>query len=582
MTLIKNNYKYILLAILTTFSVHEYVNIYIKIILFIVFIIFYKKLYVDIKISRKYQVLDIIMSFILVLGYSYDITSTGYLFYGSINNLIISIIKIIGYYYFIKTIIYYLIKFLNSRFKDSQNKIIQNFSKRPFLYSFIFLSICYGIYLIAYYPGIINYDNANQIKQVFGIHTKYLDAVVPISSSTLTNFHPIIHTLLLGGVVKFGLNLGNFNFGLFIYTLFQMLIVILIYCYVISYSIKNKCNNLISFITLLFIGIVPLFGFYSITAVKDTLYSVFLLLFSLKIYDFLKKDNFKVSDYVFLFIVSILVCLLRNNGFFVVIFTLVFLIFGSKIKGMLSILLMVFLSYFAFNNVLLPMAGISGTSIREALSIPFQQTARLATFKNYPFTKKEEKIISKILDYENLSKDYNEDLSDPVKNKYNRYADKKDLINYFGVWFKGLVKYPVVYVDATINNISGYFYPFDNSWKIYHKLNPKLPEAGFNYHYNNLVGMRKFLYNYEIFMECSPFGIFLNIGVITWLSIFLFIVLCNKYKNYIFLIPSIITIIFCVLGPANTYYRYIYPSLILMVLLFPLIKLCIENIKDNK
>ena len=48
--------------------------------------------------------------------------------------------------------------------------------------------------------------------------------------------------------------------------------------------------------------------------------------------------------------------------------------------------------------------------------------------------------IDKILDYENLANDYNEDLADPVKNKYNKDAKTEDLIAYFGVWFKGLFK----------------------------------------------------------------------------------------------------------------------------------------------
>jgi len=578
MKIIKNNFKYVIYSLITNFSVYKYFFLnfsnkwayILDIILLILLFIFYKKLSNNIKLDKKYRVFIIVMSFIFVLGYSYQITSTGELFWGSILNLLVSIIKIVGYYLFFKVLIYYIVKFMQKDYVVNK-KIIKKFSEHPFLYSFIFLSICYGIFLVFYYPGIINYDNANQIKEMLGFHTRYLDAINPISSSALTNFNPILHTVLLGGMFKIGLLLGNANFGLFMYSLFQMLIVILIYSYAVSYSIKEKINPIYSFIILLVLGLVPIFGYYSITAVKDTLYTAFLVLFSIEIYDFIKKEKLNNHDFINLFLISMLVILFRNNGLYIVIFTIPFLLYKKEKIAIIGVLALIIMSYASFNNVFLPSVGISGTSIRETLSIPFQQTARLVKIHGNKVSDEDRKVIDKILDYENLAKDYNEDLADPVKNKYNKDAEMKDLMEYFGVWFKGLVKYPLLYVDATINNITSYFYPFESSWKVYHKLNPKLPLVGIDYHYNSLDKAREFMHDYEVFSEYSPIGIILNIGVITWTSILVFIMLC-KNKYYIFLIPNIISILFCVLSPANTYYRYIYPSLLIMICLFPIIK----------
>jgi len=587
MTTIKNNLKYILLTIFTFISIYKHIDIIVRIkpiiyILYIAFIIilffYYKKLFKDIKISKLYEIFTIILSFILVLGYSYEIKSTGELFWGSIPNFLLSLIKIVGYYYFFKTFIYYFIKLMKKEY-ISNNKLVKKFSEKPFKYSFIFLSIFYGIFIILYYPGIINYDNANQIKEMMGMHTRYLDAINPISDSTLTNFNPIIHTIMLGGLFKVGHILGNVNFGMFLYTLIQMIIVISIYSYAISYSVKQKASPIYSFIVLIILGLVPTFGYYSITAVKDTLYTAFLLLFSIKIYDFVKKEKVSKIDYLNIFLTSMLVCLFRNNGFYIVVVTIPFLLINKKKLPVIGTLALVIATYMSFNNILLPAFGISGTSVREMLSIPFQQTARLVKLKGNEISKEDRLVINKILDYDNLAIDYNEDLSDPVKNKYNKDAENKDLMEYFGVWFKGLLKEPIIYVDATINNITSYFYPYESSWKVYHKLNPKLPETGFDYHYNRLNIGRKIMHSYEIFTEYSPVGLILNMGIITWFSILVFLMLCNKNKNYIFLIPNIISILFCVLSPANTYYRYIYPSLVLMVCMFPLIK---QAIKSNK
>lgn len=588
----KNTLKSIILSLLTTFSIYQYINIYFTLLndlylkiasnniviyiiislLFLGLFLFYKKLYHNIVLEKKYLILTVIISFIFTLCYSYDLTSSSKLFFGNFINFLTSLVRMGGFYYFIKTIIYYLLKLLRKKFSNSSSLIILKFQKNPFLYSCIFLSLCYGIYLISYYPGIINYDNANQIKEVMGIHTRYLDAINPISESTLTNFNPIIHTLLLGGMTKIGYLLGNFNFGLFLNTFWQFCIIIIVYSYVISYAIKIKINPRYAFWTLIVVGVVPLFGYYSITLVKDTLYAAFLLLFSLKVYDYTHQKEHSIHDYLDLFLSGFLVSLFRNNGFFIVIITIPFLLSRQKKAGIITIFILSIVSYLSFTKILLPSLGISGTSIREPLSIPFQQTARVAKINNYPFTKEEEKVIRKILDYDNLAKDYDEDLADPIKNSFNKDSGFQDILNYFKVWGCGLIKYPNIYFDATINNVTGYFYPFESKWKVYHKLNPVLPTFGFDYHYNNLEIVRNVLNGYEVAFECSPLGLILNIGIITWLSIFAFITIINKKKEYIFLIPNLISIVFCVLSPANTYYRYIYPSLILIVLLGPFIK----------
>ena len=584
MKIIKNNYKYLIYSLFTTFSIYNYIPLYVKnintivlldLILFCLIFLFYKKLYKDIRIEKQYKIFIIVMSFIFVLGYSYEISSTSILFWGSIINLFISIIKIIGYYLFFKTLIYYFIKFMKKPYVCN-HRIIKKFCKHPYLYSFVFLSICYGVFLILYYPGIINYDNANQIKEMLGMHTRYLDAINPISSSTLTNFNPIIHTVLLGGLFKIGYLIGNVNFGLFMYTIFQLFIVISVYSYAVSYSIKNKVSPIYAFIILLILGLVPLFGYYSITAVKDTLYTVFMILFTIEIYEFIKKDKINIHDYINLFLVSILVFLFRNNGIYIVLLSIPFLLYKKNKLGIICVILCLLGFYTSFNKILLPKLGVSPTSVRETLSIPFQQTARLVSLKGNEINNEDKEIINKILDYDNLSKDYDEDLADPVKNKFNKDATSKDLTKYLSVWFKGLIKYPMIYIDATVNNITGYFYPFESSWKVYEKLNPKLPEAGFDYHYNNLNFARKIMHIFEVVVEYSPIGLLLNIGFITWFSILVFVMLF-KNKNYIFLIPNIASILFCILSPANTYYRYIYPSLLIMLCMFPIIKKIYEK-----
>ena len=196
------------------------------------------------------------------------------------------------------------------------------------------------------------------------------------------------------------------------------------------------------------------------------------------------------------------------------------------------------------------------------LSLPFQQTARLAKYHPESFSEEDKEIIDKILDYDSLASKYNSQLSDPVKNQYDIYTTKEDLYKYFGVWAKGLTKHPDVYMDSTISNVYGYFYPNTDSWYLYYKYNTKLKEAGFDYHYITPKVVRGPLVAYGVAYPYIPiFGLFVNIGFVGWIYFFLFTALIVKkeYKYIPFVLPAITFILVCVAGPANTYFRYALP-----------------------
>lgn len=83
------------------------------------------------------------------------------------------------------------------------NKINEFIKKRLGLVSFILIILCWLIYIIAFYPTIITIDAYNQLKSFFNLKNYYSDSVVLLSESMLiTNFHPVIHTLMLRWFTK--------------------------------------------------------------------------------------------------------------------------------------------------------------------------------------------------------------------------------------------------------------------------------------------------------------------------------------------------------------------------------------------
>ena len=304
----------------------------------------------------------------------------------------------------------------------------------------------------------------------------------------------------------------------------------------------------------------------------------------------IKKYQFK--DLIWLLIIAILITVSRNNGIYVIMLTLIPLLF-IKIKSKIPVILVLIGSVFAFytyDKVILPAFKITPTSVREALSIPFQQTARTVKENEKVVSKKDQKIIDQVLDYDTLSFRYNSGLSDPVKNNYNRYATKADLKAYFKVWFKEGLKSPLTYIEATVSNTYGYYYPLKTNWYVYYKELKRINEDGFNYHYNKLVKPRRVL---TVFAQGFPyipvFGFLVNIGFNVWLLMTLFGYLLTKKKlgNLIYLIPSIVLFLVCLASPANCYFRYALPFVFALPLnygIFKSINKCdtMKEVKQNE
>ena len=241
----------------------------------------------------------------------------------------------------------------------------------------------------------------------------------------------------------------------------------------------------------------------------------------------------------------------------------------------------VFGFYGTFDKVILPYFKITPGSIREMLSVPFQQTARLVKYHSDDLTNEEIEIIDKILGYEDLASRYDPELADDVKNEFNKYATDEDLKEYFKVWFNGLLSYPGTYIEATMNNVYGFFYPEKTKWYVYYKFDDRIVEDGFDYHYNSLKLSRDILSGFAVSFPYIPIvGLISNIGFNVWIIFILLAYAIYKklYNKIIILAPVLALILVCVVGPANTYFRYALPFVFAMPFI---IGVFLEKRKDS-
>ena len=528
--------------------------------------------------KKSLKVLSLILAFFMIFGNSFMCVGSTALIFKNIGYFLLSLIMYIGYYYLFLVLISYLFRFLdknnfseeNKEKKD--NKFVATFKKHPFLFSLCFIVICWLPYIISYYPIILSPDPSFQIRQFFGIRTKYADYAILLDENVvMTNHHPVTHTMLLGGCLKLGTMIGNDNLGLFFYSIIQISVLASVLAFSIYYMQKMGLKTKYLIGVLLIYALVPMFPLYAMSGVKDVLFGAFIFLYFIFLHNLVKTkcEGYKWWNYLLIIILLILICLFRNNGIHVLILSLPFtlIIARKKWKQLLTVMVCVFGFYGVFDKVILPYYKITPGSVREMLSVPFQQTARLAKYHGDEFTEEEIATIDKILGYDDLAERYDPELADPVKNEFNKYATDEDLKEYFKVWFNGLIKHPGTYIEATMNNVYGFFYPEKTKWYVYYKFDDRITENGFDYHYNSLETSRNILSEYAVAFPYIPgIGLISNIGFNVWIifTLFAYAIYKKLYKNILVLAPALILILVCVVGPANTYFRYALPFIFAM------------------
>lgn len=533
-------------------------------------------------------VLSCMISILVVIGLSFQIYQDLTLV---LNKFYLGILVFIGSF----IIVYYLNKFLfkkldNFKFKENKkpkNKLIKLFDSHSFLFSLICIILGWSIYLIAFYPSLLAPDPSNQILQFFGIDNYYSTVSILLDENVIiTNHHPILHTIILGSCVKLGTLIGSVNIGLFIYTCLQTLILASTLSYTISFLKSRGINRKFLIIALIIYTFVPVFPMYAVVPVKDVIFGSLIILYIIEIYKYI-VDEKKLNIPLFL-ILLILIMLFRNNGFHIILLSLPFLLIKKHPKRITILFTVIFtlIFNFTYNNVILPYFKITPSSPREKLSIPFQQTARLVRDHEEDITTKEKEIIDKILTFDTLASRYDPEFADPVKNEFNKYATEEDLKNYYKVWFSGLKKRPLTYIEATLENTYGYYYPFKTDWYIYSKYKSTLKKNGFDYHFNNLGWLRKGLLNFGKSYPYIPIiGLIVNIGFSTWAIMFMiaYLIKIKKYKEIIIFTPSIVAFLVCIASPVNTYFRYALPNVFAMTLLIGLfLSIKKKEVKNEK
>ena len=156
-----------------------------------------------------------------------------------------------------------------------------------------------------------------------------------------------------------------------------------------------------------------------------------------------------------------------------------------------------------------------------------------------------------------------------VKNKFKKDSTKQDLVEYFKVWFKYLFKYPKDYLQATLNNTYGYFYPNRNH-SIGYTTIKKLEDGIFDIKFeekfeNNRMIIEKI---HNVAKRIPVIGMLYSVGAhVYFLLISIgYMLYRRKYKYIIALMPLLMVLLICLASPVNGHWRYTLP----IIMAFPI------------
>lgn len=515
--------------------------------------------------SIIFMVLAAISSFFLFVGECFSsVGSVGFAFQG-IPYTIISLLVLLGFYMLLRHLFELAYDLITTKVnKNDERRFVVNDKVdnyiRAHIFSIAFLTILVGWlpYIIVFFPGSVPYDGWNQLDMISGV-------------TGFSNHHPYLGTILLGFFYKIG-SLISPNMGVFAYILFQVVSSAVIYAVACKWTIQMKTPTTGAIIAIIFYAFVPLGGGFQQAVLKDSLFSAvfvaYLICWLNVIMDIKKaeKIDWKLIGF------SILVCLLRNNGKYIVLFSYVCLLLPLLVtRKRFHVTLLSFIAIIGllqgYEKVLLPQMGVEQGSVREMLSIPIQQSARYIRDYEKDITKEEKNILTTILDYETVKLEYNPEISDPVKRTVLYRPSKEILKEYFQIWFQMFLKHPGVYIEATLQNIFGYFDPFYNytdspKYSLY--ISGPIREQGVDYgiHYVQSDNIRGIMTKYIEFWTYAPgLSILVNPGTYTWIILFLLAIMVRKkkYNAVLMVIPCLVSIACCVASPVNGLMRYMLP-----------------------
>ena len=322
----------------------------------------------------------------------------------------------------------------------------------PYLFYFLVFALSYGATLLAFFPGIINYDFEGEIVQY--LTGEYLAS------------HPIFHTVLTGVLYRLGtLVFGSATGGAATYSVFQLLCLSAMFAWCCCF-LQKRVPLWATLLLTAAMAILPYNGVLAISTIKDTLFTGLCAMLCLTLWEIAEAPEAFLSrkrNLARLFGICLTMSLLRHNAVFATLPALlvVILLCRNGRKKAVAACAVTLLFCLAAPRCLQYATHAKALLSSELMSVPCQQLMRTAS-RATDLTEEEYDEISAW--FSDAIHRYRPSYADPAKGgnfdleRYNEHPEA-----YWSMYLKYAKRYPRIYVEAFLANCMGIWYPDDTT-----------------------------------------------------------------------------------------------------------------------
>lgn len=338
---------------------------------------------------------------------------------------------------------------IGEKIKAQEAFLAKKFEIKSWLIKAGVIFLCYLPVFLAVYPGFFVYDAQDEYMQVV--------------TRNFTTHHPLVHVLLLGGIIQLFYKLtDSYNIGIACYTLFQMLLMAGIFGWCVERLKMRGQKKCWQILYTLYFGLCPVLVMFSLCSAKDGLFTGMLLLMVMLLQELCRdpEEFWKKKGAMLLFgSASLGMMLLRHNGFYAFLVFVPVLVLSLKKyqKKVLFYLVCIVALYLGINRGLTFLFDADASENQEMLTVPIMQMARVyQTQEEIPEEEKE--ILYRYLPAEALER-YTPKVSDGVKASFDNQAFETDKKSFLKLWLKWGAENPFTYMNAWFMTSYGFWYP---------------------------------------------------------------------------------------------------------------------------
>ena len=351
--------------------------------------------------------------------------------------------------------------------------------KRPVFLSWVLLMLTDLISLLAVYPGFFVYDASEELAMV--------------QTRCFTTHHPLLHVLLLGGVIlAVHKVIGSYNAGIFVYLLLQMAVMNAAFVFLLQDMKRRHAGRGLRIFGLLWYALCPVVTMFVLCSCKDGLFAAALLLMTVFLRRILEQsfgsgehsegaENSGRADRTGFVLSAMFMMLLRNNGVYayaVFLMLLVPAVLFSRSRGRKKqdrsagdsgrngelwkravLFALPLLLYAGGSKGLAGLVHATSEESQEILTVPIMQLARVWNAEPESFSSEEKEAMELLMDSPDAWELYNPVLSDQVKLHFDSAAYRQDRGVFWRLWLSKGLRHPASYLNAWLMTSYGFYAP---------------------------------------------------------------------------------------------------------------------------